>query len=496
MQFIIDRQTITTITSQALVVGIYAEEAVPAELRALDEVLSGSMSRMLTEKKVASKFGEITVFHTWGKIPAEHVVVIGLGKREALSLDKIRAAAATAARTAEKNGWKTVHFVPPAVSVPLPELVQAAAEGFQLGVYAFTYYKTADKEQQDKLQRVSFCLSVQDAAIESALERAIIVAESVAAARDMVNHPGNVMTPARMVETAAVLAKESALNLRVLEAADMREAGMNALLAVAQGSVEPAKMIVLTYTGAAADLPYHAFVGKGITFDSGGISLKPSQSMEDMKGDMAGGAAVLAAMSAIARLKLPINLYGIVPCTENMPSGAAIKPGDIVTAMNGKTIEIINTDAEGRLILADAVSYACKLGAISVIDLATLTGACVIALGEIVSGLITNNDQLAAQVIAAGQAVGEKMWLMPNDAEYKEQIKSDVADLKNTGGRAAGMITAGLFIGEFVNDVPWVHIDIAGTSDTKKQKGYIAKGGTGVGVRTLVKLAQEMSHVG
>ena len=303
------------------------------------------------------------------------------------------------------------------------------------------------------------------------------------------------MTPTKMAWHAGEIAKQYGLELSVLEREDMKNNGMGALLAVAQGSIEAPKLIVLKYLGNPGEQEIVAYVGKGITFDSGGISLKPSQNMDEMKGDMAGGGAVLGAMLAIAQLKPKINIVAIVPCTENMPSGSAYRPGDIITSMSGKTIEVVNTDAEGRLILADAITYAKKLGATKIIDVATLTGACVVGLGSFYSGVITNNRDWLEKITTAARQTGEKMWELPNDEEYLGQIKSSIADLKNSGGRPGGAITAGLFIGRFAGKTPWVHIDIAGTSDTDKEKGYNLKGGTGVGVRTLIQLATTLGQL-
>jgi leucyl aminopeptidase len=274
----------------------------------------------------------------------------------------------------------------------------------------------------------------------------------------------------------------------------MKKLGMGALLGVAQGSRQPPKFIILRYKGGDSGEIEIALVGKGITFDSGGISIKPSEKMDEMKGDMAGGAAVIAALSAIAQLKPGINVIGLIPCTENLPGGGALKPGDILTNMSGKTIEVISTDAEGRLILSDALSYARKLGVKSIVDVATLTGACRVALGDICSGAFSNNRELADKVIAAGKEAGELIWEMPMFDRYKEQNKSDIADIKNIGGRWAGAITAAQFLAEFVCETPWVHLDIAGTFLNDKEQGYLVKGATGVPTRTLVNLVLSIAR--
>jgi leucyl aminopeptidase len=302
----------------------------------------------------------------------------------------------------------------------------------------------------------------------------------------MVNEPANYMTPTIMAETAANLARIYGLELMILGREQMLELGMGALLGVAQGSQQPPQFIILRYKGRDTDENDVALLGKGITFDSGGISLKPAEAMGDMKSDMAGGAAVMAAMSALAQLKPKINVIALVAATENLPSGTALKPGDVLKSMLGKTIEIISTDAEGRLTLADALGYAKKQGAKTLIDVATLTGAIRVALGDICTGAFTNNQELVDKVIAAGAEAGEKIWQMPMYEEYKEQNKSDVADIKNTGGRDAGAITGAQFLAEFAGDTPWVHLDIAGTRLNEKERGYLGKGATGVPVRTLV----------
>jgi leucyl aminopeptidase len=305
------------------------------------------------------------------------------------------------------------------------------------------------------------------------------------------------MTPTIMAQKAKEIAEAYGLEYEALGREKMKELGMGALLGVAQGSQEPPQLIVLRYWGAGKDSPQPGLglIGKGITFDSGGLSIKPAEGMGDMKGDMSGGAAVLGAMRAIAQLQPKINVTGLVPATENLPSGSAYKPGDILKAMDGKTIEVISTDAEGRLILADALAYARKLGLSPLVDVATLTGACVVALGTVRTGAFTNNAELLARVIAAGDEAGEKIWQLPTDEEYKELFKSEVADLKNSGGRWAGAITGAMFVGAFAEDTPWVHLDIAGTSRLMegKESAYAPRWGSGVMVRTLANLALRLA---
>ena len=463
----------------------------------IDEALSGHISTLISEQASCSKYGEMNIIHTWGVIGAKRVMLLGMGKRAELTVDKIRSISGTAMRTAQN-----VHAASMATLISdlgthnyeLEATVQAVVEGAILGTYQFNYYKTK-KPDTHRIEKFIIIKSEVEkgSAISQGISKGKIIAESVNLARNLVNHPAKYMTPTQMAIQAQEIAEQNNLEINILQQADMEEENMHALLAVAQGSSQPPIMIVLKYTGDMTTDHFTAFVGKGVTFDSGGISIKPSLNMHEMKSDMAGGAAVLGAMLGIAKLRPKVNIVGIIPCTENMPSGHAYKPGDVISSMSGKTIEIINTDAEGRLILADAITYAQKLGAAQIVDIATLTGACVVALGHITSGLITNHVDFCSQLLRAANHAGEKMWELPNFVEYKDQIKSNIADLKNSGGRMAGAITAGLFIAEFVNDIPWVHIDIAGTAESAKDSGYYVKGGSGSGTRTLIQLAQDMS---
>ncbi|MDM8000151.1 MAG: leucyl aminopeptidase, partial [Dehalococcoidia bacterium] len=371
---------------------------------------------------------------------------------------------------------------------------RAITEGAILGLYRFRRHITKEPENNDVQELL---IVERDEAKRAQLERGCdvgrVVAESVVMARDMINEPANFMTPSIMADIARKLAEECGLGLTVLDRAQMKELGMGGLLGVSQGSHQEPKFIVLSYRGDATSQKAVGLVGKGITFDSGGISLKPSEDMGDMKGDMAGGATVMAVLRALRHLKPKINVTALIPATENLPGGGALKPGDVIRAMNGKTIEIISTDAEGRLILADALSYAVKQGLSPLVDVATLTGAIRVALGEVTVGVFSNNEEFQRKVMAAAADAGEHMWPMPMFEEYKEQYKSDVADLKNTGGRPAGAITSALFVGEFVGDTPWVHLDIAGTSLASKEKGHVVKGATGVGVRTLINLIMKLA---
>lgn len=478
-----------------LILGVYEDSEKPKEFQLLDMRLDGFLTSVLSEKNNYAEQGETTVIYVPSSLNCKRIIIVGLGKKQAITLDKIRICSANAVKALPRKTVKALAFqIPDIDELSISDITNAIVEGIVLGTYTFEYYKT--RKDPILLEKIIInCpaskVSAKTQLVES-IRQAAIVAECVNFTRDLVNHPSRYMTPTKMAEIAQTIANENRLECKILNIHDLQVEGMNLLLAVASGSSQEPKLITLKYTGLANSNNYIAFVGKGITFDSGGISLKPSAGMEEMKGDMAGAAAVLGAIKAIAELKLPVNVIGITPCTENMPDGSAVKPGDVVASYNGKTVEIVNTDAEGRLILADALSYAVKLGASKIIDLATLTGACVVALGTVVSGVISNNQEWCNQILKAGERCGEKMWQLPAYDEYKELIKSDIADIKNSGGRDGGAITAGLFLREFVGDIPWVHIDIAGTSDTSKSKGYNLKGATGIGVRTLITLVKDV----
>lgn len=415
------------------------------------------------------------------------VVVAGCGVGEECKPVAFRRAAGEAARALHQaKVTQAVVAAPILTNTKRGAYLEAVVEGLYLGAYTFTEFKSEAKAAPECA--VTLCSAIPEA--EALVAKAQVSAEAVCYTRDLVNRPGNVVNPEVMASAARKLAQELPLEVEVLDEVQMAERKMGAILAVGQGSANPPRMITLKYNGADA-APYVAYVGKGITFDSGGISIKPDDGMGEMKDDMSGAGAVLGAMKAIATLGLKCNVIGILACAENMPGGRAQRPGDIVRAANGKTIEVISTDAEGRMVLADAVDYACKLGAQRVIDIATLTGAVIIALGKETSGIVSNDDALVEQIKKAGKFAGENYWQLPSLPECKEAIKSDVADLLNSAGRPGGCITGGLFIGEFVaKDIPWAHLDIGGTSTTTKDSGHKVKGGTGFGTLTLIKLAE------
>lgn len=415
------------------------------------------------------------------------VVVAGCGVGAECKPVAFRKAAGEAARALHQaKVTQAVVAAPILTNAKRGAYLEAVVEGLYLGAYTFTEFKSEAKAAPECT--VTLCSAIPEA--EALVAKAQVSAEAVCFTRDLVNRPGNVVNPEVMANAASKLAEELPLEVEVLDEVQMAERKMGAILAVGQGSANPPRMITLKYNGADA-APYVAYVGKGITFDSGGISIKPDDGMGEMKDDMSGAGAVLGAMKAIATLGLKCNVIGTLACAENMPGGRAQRPGDIVRAANGKTIEVISTDAEGRMVLADAVDYACKLGAQKVIDIATLTGAVIIALGKETSGIVSNDDALVEQIKKAGKFAGENYWQLPSLPECKEAIKSDVADLLNSAGRPGGCITGGLFIGEFVaKGIPWAHLDIGGTSTATKDSGHKVKGGTGFGTLTLIKLAE------
>jgi len=487
---------ITSVEAGAVVLGLFEEDKRPqGDLARADKALKGAIAQLIKSGQVSGKRGRMTALSSLGKLPAEWVIVAGLGKKKEISQDAIRSLAAEVGRLLSKKAVRKVAvglLGAVEAGVDAAAAVQAITEGALLGTYTFRRHKT---KREDNTEIKEFQIVATDGlpVLKKAARQGEIIARATILARDLANEPANFMTPGHMAATAARLAEDNNLDFELLEKDRMQELGMGALLGVSQGSCQPPKFIILRYKGktdAGVDL---ALLGKGVTFDSGGISLKPAEKMEEMKTDMAGGAAVLAAMSAIAQLKPAINVTAMVPATENLPSGCALKPGDVITAITGKTIEIISTDAEGRLILADALGYAAKLGVKNIVDVATLTGAVRIALGSVCTGAFGSDQKLVDAVVAAGASGGERIWPMPMYEEYGEQNKSDVADIQNVGGRLAGAITAAKFLGEFVGDVPWVHLDIGGTSTADKDSGQLVKGATGVPVATLVHLALDMA---
>jgi leucyl aminopeptidase len=438
----------------------------------------------------SGKPAETVLMYRPQEIGAERLALVGAGKREKLAPGQIRRAAATAIRQVRSKAVTQIAFALDS-ELATPEYVAETVEGVLLGDYEPDSLKTDPKKNEKRVQSVTLLVPEITEILQAAVERGRSLAEAQNLARELVNEPANRLTPLGLAERARMVAAEAGLDCEVLDRDRMRQLGMGALLGVAQGSDEPPVLIVLRYTPANVTSSDHlALVGKGVTFDTGGISIKPADGMEKMKYDMAGGAAVIGAMRAIGQLRPGVRVTGFIPAVENHISGRAQRPGDIVTTLSGKTVEVLNTDAEGRLILADALTYATRQGCTHLVDAATLTGAVVVALGHMYVGGFTSDQILFDKVRFAFQAEGERVWQMPLDEDYKDYLKSAFADLPNVGGRWGGAITAAYFLKEFTDGKPWVHLDIAGTAWSDDAKPFSAKGPTGVPVRTFVRLAE------
>ena len=475
-----------------LVVGRHGDPARPGpELAALDKKLGGLLSAVLKTERFEGKAGQMSHFHSEGRIAAGRVLVIGLGPRKAGDAEAVRRGAAAAMRRARDLGAASAAVFMTGDGLTPHRRAQAIVEGAILGTYRF------DRYLKEKSEKVIQSVAVVEperrnhAAAREGLRLGEIWAGATCLARDLVNEPANVMTPTYLAGRAEEIAKAGGLELKVLERADCAKLAMGAYLGVAQGSQEPPKFIHLIYAPGRRPRKRVAVVGKGITFDSGGLDLKTADGMLRMKDDMAGAATVLGVFQALPRLKLPIEVHGLIAATENMPSGTAQRPGDIVRAMNGLTIEIGNTDAEGRLTLADALAYARALEPDVLVDNATLTGACVVALGKNCSGFYASTDRLGTQFATAAKEAGEQFWRMPLLDDLKEQLRSDIADLKHTGDRWGGSITAALFLREFVGKCDWIHADIAGPAWSDKVWSFYPKGGTGHGVLTFLRFVEQ-----
>jgi len=477
-----------------LIVPIYQDTPLEAESSAaqLDDCLNGLLRDYLDSRDFSAALNSTTLLRTRGAVPTPRVLLVGLGKPDVSTVDHLRQASASAATAVQKLGVATMAMLLPASKLDLATQAQAVAEGALLGLYALKMYKTTEESESDdktqvrELQLLAADESVQQK-IKQGVKRGKVIAKAVSLARDLSNSPGNDVNPSYLAKTAKQMAKQTSLTCTILSQDDMKKLKMGCLLGVAQGSAQPPVLIMLDHAPNGTSETPIVLVGKGITFDSGGISIKPAANMEDMKMDMSGGAAVLGTMQALAELEHPRRVVGLVPASENLPSGEAIKPGDIIRAMSGKTVEVINTDAEGRLVLADALCYAVEhLKPERMIDLATLTGAVVVALGAHASGMMGTDEDMMAILKTSGEQTAERVWQLPLFEDYSKQIKSDFADIKNVGGREAGSITGGAFLKEFVGNIPWVHLDIAGTAWTRASHPYIPKGATGVGIRLLI----------
>jgi leucyl aminopeptidase len=474
------------------VIGSFEGKVNTPLIKELDQLLGGTVTGAVRSREFVGKNREMLLLHGGRRIAADRVLLVGLGKEKEGGLERLRQAAGLAAGLLQGKKINSCSFELasfPSRGSSFTEAVQAVAEGMLLATYRFDRYRSENGDRPP-VMTAGVLLCDKAELVEEArkgVDTAVPICRGVALARDLVNEPGNVKSPEFLARQAGELAGEAGFSCIVLGKSELEKEGFGALLGVAQGSVREPRLIVLDYKGGKESSRPVVLIGKGVVFDAGGISLKPAEKMEEMKMDMAGGAAVLGTFLAAALLKLPVNLVGIIPAVENLPSGSAIRPGDVLTSLSGRTVEVINTDAEGRLILADALTYARRFDPRAVIDLATLTGACVIALGHHATAALGNDDQLLRHLIRAGEASGERLWQLPLWEEYAEQIKSDIADVKNVGGRPAGTITASAFLQKFAGELPWAHLDIAGTAWEEKGRHYLPKGATGVGVRLLLR---------
>jgi leucyl aminopeptidase len=487
MKVSVQQQSLASLESDLLVVPLTQGEQTGESVQTLNRALNGALQEQITRSGFTGKEGEPLLFPTHGRLPSRSVLLVGLGKVENLEAETWRRVAGRIQKEARSQGAKHVAWFF-TTGYMRDETLAAVVEGTLLSTYTFEKYKS-DKNGKPAVEALT--LAGKGLQKTPALARSLEVAQKtipgIFLARDLVNEPASVSTPTYLAEQAARLSRGNGLTTEILGLSKIKAAKMTGLLAVARGSVEEPRFIKLVYKPTGKPKKKIALVGKGLTFDSGGLSLKPAKSMETMKLDMSGGATVLGVMQVLSLLKPQAQVTGYVPATENMPSGTAQKPGDIIRYSNGKTVEVLNTDAEGRLILADALIQAVRDEPDVIIDLATLTGACVVALGQQIAGLFSNNQELAEALLLSSKETGEPLWRLPLVREYRDDIKSSVADIKNTGSGNAGAIAAALFLEEFVGGVPWAHLDIAGPAFAEKDGPYIPRGGTGFGVRTLVR---------
>jgi leucyl aminopeptidase len=497
----VQQASVTEIDTPLLVINLFEGVTQPGGATgAVDTALGGQISQLIADGEITGEAASVTVIHTNNAsgLKARRVAVVGLGKQAEFELENVRVAAALAARKARDlklDSFATIVHGAGSGGLALDAAAGATMESSILALYRYEQFKEATKSKHE----VSTCVVVeQDAerigALEQAAELARLTCDAMMKVRDLSVGPANFVTPTYLAGQAREVASKYGLDITVWGIEELRAHGMNAILAVNQGSNQPPAFVALKYAAPAATKTL-AVVGKGITFDSGGISIKPAEGMEYMRHDMTGAATVIGFVQLAASAKLPVSVLGVFAATENLPSGSAYKPGDVFKAYNGKTMEIVNTDAEGRVILSDSLAYAAEQKPDAIVDFATLTGACTVALGDHATGLMSNNQKLADQLLAAGERSGDRCWQLPLWKVYGEQIKTAMADVRNTGGRKAGAITAGLFLKEFVGDVPWVHLDIAGTAYSDGSQTYVAPynpkpGATGVGIRLLWHFCQ------
>ena len=498
MQFQVKQGFVQDEATELLVVNLFEGATEPGgALKAVDEALNGLISQIIAAGDVKGKLGETQVLYTGGALPAQRVLIAGLGKQADFGVAQARKAAAAAAKKARELGvtrLATVVHGAGAGGLSVSDAAQALAEGTLLGNYRFRSYKR-DGNDNSKPELAEVVVLEADAGKIDAVQQGVaagqIVGEAANWARDLVNEPPNYLTPKEMARRVVQQAEAAGLKAQVLGEAEMAELGMGSFLGIARGSDEEGQFIVLEHIPQGhelASLPTVALVGKAITFDTGGISIKPAENMWKMKNDMGGGAATAAALVAAAQLNLPVHAVGLIPATENMPGGDAIKPSDVVTAMNGKTVEIISTDAEGRQVLADAMCYAARYKPDAMVDIATLTGAMAIALGPDLAGVFCDDETLRGRLVQAGELTGEPLWPMPLWKPYRKLLDTDVADMKHTGGRLGGAITAAIFLREFAGEQPWAHLDIASTAWQEENSPFAVRGASGFGARLLLEL--------
>ncbi len=505
MKILVRKGTFSDYAAEALILPYFeGERRLQRLAEELDRRCAGGIRDLVKSGDFEGGLYQTAVVYMRGTGPVRRVILTGLGKKKDFTREKMRGAFSKAAQKARDLKVKGI-----ALSVEAGELeaelkiapesvAEVMVEGIMLGLYRFTRFKTLER---DKIRELKEMVIVDDrtdllSKLKQAAKTAETICDAVWFARDLISLPPNELTPSVLSEKAREAFRKRKVALQVLDVKRMQTLGMNALLAVAKGSAEPARFIIMEYRGAGKAEKPVVLVGKGLTFDSGGICIKPSEKMDQMKDDMAGGAAVIAALMAVSDLGLPVNAVGLVPATENLPGGRAFKPGDILKSLSGKTIEVLNTDAEGRIILADALAYAGRYKPAAIVDIATLTGACIVALGNYVTGMMGTDERLKERIKAAAEITGERVWELPLWEDYHDMIKSDVADLKNASGRDGGAITAAAFLSKFAGDYPWVHLDIAGPVWAEKDLPYIPKGASGIGVRLLVQLLRTWKQPG
>lgn len=489
LKFLVSNKSISKLKTDALVLGAFKGEKLEGQAKEIDRTLGGALSKLSESERFDGDSGKsVMISSTFGKTGAARVLLLGLGKKSEFSPAVVRNAGYSSAKKL-KNFCANLVFSE--LFCKDRKHVCALAEGLILGAYDFDKYKS-NHEAEGEIEKVVIASGrLREKTLKEEAERAAVIAEATNLTRDLVNEPPVYLTPSRLAETALSIAEETGLKCEVFDLEEIKSRGMGGLMAVSSGSDEEPRFIHLSYAPQKKSGKTLAIVGKGITFDSGGLCIKPADSMRTMKMDMAGAAAVLGVMKAIAHLKPSVEVHGLISSSENMTGPRAYKPDDVIRAYNKKTIEVINTDAEGRIVLSDALSFATELKADEIVDLATLTGACIVGLGMYTAGLMGNNQKLIDRIRKAADLAGEKIWQLPMDDELRAEIKSDVADIKNAGSRWGGAITAAMFLENFVGDTPWAHIDIAGPAFNEKDAAWNPKGGTGFGVRTILNYIME-----